>query len=93
MITKDQEEVQPRSGEPGFRLDEDELREFSRGQLAAYKTPKRILRKDNLERGPNGKANYKTMQVFSKEQLASRQELCHAVSSADPVCALNQADA
>ena len=78
---------------PGFRLDEDELREFSRGQLAAYKTPKRILRKDNLERGPDGKANYKTMQVFSKEQVASRQELCHAVSSDDPVCALNQADA
>ena len=78
---------------PGFRLDEDELREFSRGQLAAYKTPKRILRKDNLERTPNGKADYKTIQAFSKEQLASRQELCHAVSSADSVCALNQADA
>ena len=48
-MTKDQEEVQPRSGEPGFRLDEDELREFSRGHLATYETPKRILRKDNLE--------------------------------------------
>ncbi len=67
MMTKDQEEVQPRSGEPGFRLDEDELREFSRGHLATYETPKRILRKDNLERPPP------TVRLTTRQSRLSRR--------------------
>ena len=57
---------------PGFDLDENEMREFSRSHLAAYKIPKRILSKTDLERAPNGKADYKTIRVFAETTLASQ---------------------
>ncbi len=53
----------------GVSLDEAELREFSRQHLAAYKIPKRILFKDNLERAANGKANYKLIKDFAEAVL------------------------
>ena len=55
--------------------------------------PREFSAKTTWNEPPNSNADYKTIQAFSKEQLASRQELYHAVSSADPVYALNQADA
>jgi len=54
---------------PGSHLDELELREFSRQHLAAYKIPKRILQKENLERAPNGKADYKSIRSFAESAL------------------------
>ncbi len=58
--------VQPHQG---LSLDENELREFCRNHLAAYKVPKRILSKDSLERAPNGKADYKKIQAFAEGYL------------------------
>ena len=54
---------------PGFRLAENELREFSRRHLAAYKIPKRIFSKNDLERAPNGKADYNLIRAFAEKQL------------------------
>lgn len=54
---------------PGFALEEIELRDFARRHLAGYKTPKRILAKENLERAPNGKANYKAIREFAEGAL------------------------
>ncbi len=53
----------------GETFDELALREFSRQHLAAYKIPKRILLKDNLNRAPNGKADYKSIQTFAEDAL------------------------
>jgi 3-oxocholest-4-en-26-oate---CoA ligase len=58
--------VQP---EAGVEFDEDVLREHVRGRLAGYKTPKRILPIDNLNRASNGKANYKGAEEYAKVQL------------------------
>lgn len=54
---------------PGFTLEENELRDFAKRHLAAYKAPKRILAKDDLERAPNGKANYKLIKDFAESEL------------------------
>ena len=58
--------VQPNEG---CVIDELELKEFSRKHLAAYKLPKVILVKDNLNRAPNGKADYKSIQEYAEQQL------------------------
>jgi acyl-CoA synthetase (AMP-forming)/AMP-acid ligase II len=55
---------------PGFELDEIGLREFARTELAAYKLPKRIFAKDDLERAPNGKANYQLIREFAEAASA-----------------------
>ena len=39
-------------------IDDDALIEHARQQIAAYKTPRRILRVGSVLRGPNGKADY-----------------------------------
>ncbi|MDA0273394.1 MAG: acyl-CoA synthetase, partial [Proteobacteria bacterium] len=62
--------VQPNEG---CVIDELELREFSRKHLAAYKLPKRILVKDNLNRAANGKADYKSIQEYAEQQLGINQ--------------------
>jgi len=54
----------------GFELDEIALRDFTRVELAGYKLPKRIVSKDDLERAPNGKADYKLIREYAAEQLA-----------------------
>ena len=43
----------------GKSLEEAELIEFSRDQLAGYKVPKQVLWVDVVRRAPNGKADYK----------------------------------
>ncbi|WP_420559385.1 acyl-CoA synthetase [Tepidicaulis sp.] len=48
---------------------EDTLRAHVRGQLAGYKTPKRILIGTVPFRAPNGKADYKGVTAFAKEEL------------------------
>jgi len=58
--------VQPNEG---CVIDELELKEFSRKHLAAYKLPKMILIKDSLNRAPNGKADYKSIQEYAEQQL------------------------
>jgi len=54
----------------GHTMSEAELRQFSREHLAAYKIPKRILIKDDLERAANGKANYKLIKEFAEAALS-----------------------
>lgn len=56
----------------GFELDETALKVFARRELAGYKVPKRILAKDNLERAPNGKADYKRIRQFAESALDSK---------------------
>jgi fatty-acyl-CoA synthase len=51
------------------KVSEDELRAFVRTRLAPYKSPKRILFKDDLGRAPNGKADYKTIRAFALDTL------------------------
>lgn len=58
--------VQP---EPGCSVAEDELVAHVRTKLAGYKTPKRVLIKDDLGRASNGKADYKTITAFAKAEL------------------------
>ncbi|HEY5645752.1 MAG TPA: hypothetical protein VIS76_07420, partial [Pseudomonadales bacterium] len=53
----------------GYELDEVALKDFTRKALAGYKLPKRILAKDDLERAPNGKANYKLIRDYAARQL------------------------
>ena len=54
----------------GTELDEDALRAHVRGELAGYKTPKRIFARANLDRASNGKADYKLITAYAREQLA-----------------------
>ena len=53
----------------GYELDEVALKTFARNELAGYKVPKRILVKPNLERAPNGKADYKLIKDFAERAL------------------------
>lgn len=53
----------------GADFDEAELRSHVRGQLAGYKTPKRILVGHMPFRAPNGKADYKTITEFALSEL------------------------
>jgi fatty-acyl-CoA synthase len=50
-------------------FDEAELREFVRGKLAGYKTPKRVFPIERMLRASNGKADYKGITAFAKAQL------------------------
>ncbi|MFT7243785.1 MAG: acyl-CoA synthetase (AMP-forming)/AMP-acid ligase II [Candidatus Azotimanducaceae bacterium] len=56
---------------PGYELEEMELKDFARQHLAAYKLPKRILVRGSLERAPNGKANYKLIQEFAEAEIGA----------------------
>ncbi len=57
---------------PGCELDEAGLKDFTRGRLAGYKLPKRILAKDDLERAPNGKADYRMIREYAARALSIR---------------------
>jgi fatty-acyl-CoA synthase len=54
---------------PGASFDESDLRTYVRGQLAGYKTPKRILIAGVNLRAPNGKADYKAVGEFARREL------------------------
>jgi fatty-acyl-CoA synthase len=53
----------------GASFDESDLRTHVRGQLAGYKTPKRILIAGVALRAPNGKADYKAVGEFARREL------------------------
>ncbi|MEI9929007.1 MAG: hypothetical protein WDM89_00195 [Rhizomicrobium sp.] len=53
----------------GASFDESDLRTHVRGQLAGYKTPKRILIAGVNLRAPNGKADYKAVGEFARKEL------------------------
>ncbi|MEE8580586.1 MAG: acyl-CoA synthetase [Myxococcota bacterium] len=50
-------------------LKEAALRDHVRAQLAAFKTPKRIVSIERMPRAPNGKADYKMAAAFAKSHL------------------------
>ena len=47
------------SRKEGAMLDEQTLIDFTRAHLAGYKLPKQVLFVEEVQRGPNGKADYK----------------------------------
>jgi len=49
--------------------DEAELRAHVRERLAGYKTPKRIILGTIPFRAPNGKADYKSVTAFARQEL------------------------
>tara|TARA_B100001142_G_scaffold113072_1_gene115115 strand:+ start:5313 stop:6932 length:1620 start_codon:yes stop_codon:yes gene_type:complete len=52
------------------QVNESELIENTRKSIAGYKLPKTILFTDEVQRAPNGKANYKWAKAFAEKQLA-----------------------
>jgi|TARA_B100001142_G_scaffold293583_1_gene313278 acyl-CoA synthetase (AMP-forming)/AMP-acid ligase II len=50
--------------------DEAKLIENTRKRIAGYKLPKIILFTEEVQRAPNGKANYKWAKAYAKEHLA-----------------------
>ena len=57
---------------PGFELDVIEMHNFARQYLAGYKIPKHIFQKDDLNRAPNGKPDYRSIREFAELQLANQ---------------------
>jgi fatty-acyl-CoA synthase len=55
----------------GARLDEEALRAHVRGELAGYKTPKRVVAVPRMLRAPNGKADYKGARELAAKALAA----------------------
>ncbi|TDJ56170.1 MAG: acyl-CoA synthetase [Gemmatimonadetes bacterium] len=55
---------------PGEQPDPEDIREFARQLLAGYKVPKQILLKTDLERAPNGKADYALIRDFAAAALS-----------------------
>jgi len=53
----------------GFELDEAALKAYTRQHLAAYKLPKNIIAKPDLERAPNGKADYRTIKAYAEKMI------------------------
>jgi fatty-acyl-CoA synthase len=53
----------------GHILDEAELAAFCRRNLADYKTPRRILSVDSLDRSAAGKADYRRLRERAVESL------------------------
>jgi len=52
---------------PESSVDEADLRAFTKTQLAAFKTPKRVFIVDHVQRAPNGKADYKWAKQYVAE--------------------------
>lgn len=57
------------AADPAVGLDEAALIAHVKGQLAAYKAPKRILPIDTIGRAPNAKVDYKRLKAFARETL------------------------
>ncbi len=57
--------------QPRADFDEAALQAFARQRIAAYKVPKRILAKSDLERAPNGKADYKAIRDYAASMLVA----------------------
>ena len=50
-------------------VSEEDLINRARDRLAGYKLPKKIIFANEVERAPNGKANYKWAKKFAEEEL------------------------
>ena len=55
---------------PGAQPDLEDIRQFARRSLAGYKVPKQILLKTDLQRAPNGKADYALIRDFATTALS-----------------------
>ena len=55
----------------GANVGEAELRGHVRDRLAGYKVPKHVLFRPNLNRAPNGKADYKATTQFAVDSLGT----------------------
>jgi 3-oxocholest-4-en-26-oate---CoA ligase len=55
--------------EPGHDIDEAILIAHVRSQLAAFKSPKRVLTIDTIGRAPNAKVDYKRLKQYAVDQL------------------------
>jgi len=55
--------------QPGHAFDEKALIGFVKGELAHYKAPKHVFVGGPPFRAPNGKADYKSITSFAKEQV------------------------
>ena len=53
----------------GSDFDEKEMRVHVRASLAGYKCPKRILVIDTIGRANNGKADYKRLTQYARNEL------------------------
>ena len=51
-------------------IKEEKLIEDTRSIIAAYKLPKKVIFTDEVQRAPNGKANYKWAKSFAEEHLS-----------------------
>ena len=56
---------------PGASIDEGEIIAHVKGELAAYKAPKRVLPIDSIGRAPNGKVDYKRLKSWAQEQIGA----------------------
>jgi 3-oxocholest-4-en-26-oate---CoA ligase len=54
---------------PDASFDEGALVDHVKGQLAAFKAPKRLVTIDTIGRAPNGKVDYKRLTAYAGEQL------------------------
>jgi 3-oxocholest-4-en-26-oate---CoA ligase len=52
---------------PGERASSDELAEATKGRLANFKRPRRVVVVDEVRRGPNGKADYRWAKEVAAE--------------------------
>ncbi len=58
---------------PGHGFNEVDLRDHVKTRLAPYKAPKRVFVGEGVNmRAPNGKADYKSVSAFAKEQIAAQ---------------------
>lgn len=55
----------------GYELDEAEILNFVRQHLAAYKLPKRIFAKQDLQRAANGKADYPLIKKYAESMQSA----------------------
>jgi acyl-CoA synthetase (AMP-forming)/AMP-acid ligase II len=53
----------------GKNVTGEEIREFLRDKIAAYKLPKQLFVADTVKRAPNGKADYKWARETIEEML------------------------
>ena len=54
---------------PASPVNENDLREFTRTRLSAFKVPKQVLLVDAVRRAPNGKADYKWAKQYVLDQI------------------------
>ena len=53
---------------PGSAVSEDDVRAFTRTKLSAFKVPKRVFLVDQVQRAPNGKADYQWARQHVQDQ-------------------------